>query len=119
MEASFLRRQKIRNYYCEIFDKFNIKYLRQDLNDITYSNYFFTLILERRNQLAVFLKDKGIYSTFRYYPLSKINIFSRYALECTRSEIFSNTALNIPIHHSLSDYDVEYIAETIKNFIKY
>ena len=119
LESAYLRRQKIRNYYCENFDKINIKYLRQDINDITYSNYFFTLISERRNQLAIFLKDKGIYSTFRYYPLSKINIFSKYSMRCARSDLFSSTALNIPIHHSLTDFDVEYITDTIKNFIKY
>lgn len=116
LESGFIRREKIRNYYCGILDGLNINYLRQEDSNITYSNYFFTLLSERRNDLAVFLKNKGIYSTFRYFPLSKIKIFSKYSSDCVRSAHFSDTALNIPIHHSLSDLDIECIGEMIKKF---
>lgn len=116
LESAYLRRQKIRNYYCEIFDKSNIKYLHQDINDVTYSNYFFTLISDKRNELAVFLREKEIYSTFRYYPLSKIDLFSKYSSTCSNAHLFSDTALNIPIHHSLSDSNIEYIGEMVKKF---
>ena len=110
------RRKEIRKLYCETLDRIGAAYLRQDDPCVTYSNYFFTLVTEKRDELAGFLKENNIYSTFRYFPLHQIDIFKPYAESCLGATKFSNTALNIPIHQSLSDSDVMHIANTIKNF---
>lgn len=110
------RRRTIRAYYCEVLDKCDVKYLRQDDPNVIYSNYFYTVVTDRRDELASFLKKNQIYSTFRYYPLHLINLFQSYADDCSAATDFSNTALNIPIHQSLSDMDVEHIANTLRLF---
>lgn len=113
---SLERRKAIRQYYCDALDKCAVEYLRQDDSNISYSNYFFTLTTERRDELASFLKNNQIYSTFRYYPLHLIDLFQSYAGDCSAAAVFSNTALNIPIHQSLSDVDVSHIANTLETF---
>jgi aminotransferase len=110
------RRKAIREHYCEALDKCYAKYLRQDDPNVIYSNYFYTVITDRRDELASFLKTNQIYSTFRYYPLHLINLFQSYAYDCSVATVFSNTAINIPIHHSLSDVDVAHIADSLRLF---
>lgn len=110
------RRKAIREHYCEALDKCEAKYLRQDDPNVIYSNYFYTVITDRRDELASFLKKNQIYSTFRYYPLHLINLFQPYADDCSAATVFSNTALNIPIHQSLSDVDVAHIADSLRLF---
>lgn len=110
------RRKAIREQYCEVLDKCDGRYLRQDDPNVVYSNYFYTVITDRRDELASFLKKNQIYSTFRYYPLHLINLFQPYAEDCSAATVFSNTALNIPIHQSLSDVNVAHIADSLRLF---
>jgi dTDP-4-amino-4,6-dideoxygalactose transaminase len=112
------RRSEIRAHYCKVLDGVGVDYLRQDDARVKYSNYFFTVATSKRDELAAFLKNESIYSTFRYYPLHKINLFSSYSGSCPNAERFSNNALNIPIHQALSDADVEHIGEALRRFFK-
>jgi dTDP-4-amino-4,6-dideoxygalactose transaminase len=110
------RRKAIREYYCQALDKVGVEYLRQDQSNVIYSNYFFTVTTKRRDELASYLKSNNIYSTFRYHPLHLIDIFKPYSSNCAQANIFSNIALNIPIHQSLTDADISYISDALKGF---
>lgn len=116
LEDSLLRRKKIRDAYTETLNKLGIAYLKQDQNNVSYSNYFFTLRTDKRDNLAQYLKDNGVYSTFRYYPLHLIDLFKANASECKVAMSFSETALNIPIHHGMSDDDVSKVCQSLVNF---
>ena len=115
LQDNFVRRSEIRLQYCMAIDghgKFS--YSKQEDNNVIYSNYFFTVISEERDNLAKFLKDNNVYSTFRYFPLHKIDIFKEYASgPLNGAEGFSQTALNIPIHHNLKDVEVELICKLL------
>jgi dTDP-4-amino-4,6-dideoxygalactose transaminase len=112
------RRQDIRTRYLNALENMEgISVLRQENTNISYSNYFFSVQTEQRNELAIFLKENGVYSTFRYFPTHRIPFFAKYSTDCTKCDIFSNTSLNIPIHESLSDDNVEKIISTIKDFM--
>ena len=110
------RRQSIRASYCEALDSCGAGYLRQDDPKVVYSNYFFTVMSPKRDELAGFLKSQQIYSTFRYHPLHLIDLFKRHAGDCRAATEFSETALNIPIHQSLSDPDVSHISDSLRKF---
>jgi dTDP-4-amino-4,6-dideoxygalactose transaminase len=116
LDFALKRKQKIRDQYCEALDQVGASYLRQDDINVIYSNYFFTVMTDKRDALASYLKSHKIYSTFRYYPLHLIELFKSYAEDCVSAEKFSNVALNIPIHQSLSDDDVSWISEKLKDF---
>lgn len=116
LDIALERRQKIRNAYCEILDEVGAEYLEQNDPRVKYSNYFFTILTGRRDELASFLKEKGIYSSLRYYPLHLIDLFKNYSHDCPAANQFSNTGLNIPIHHSLNDDEVEQIGDALKSF---
>jgi len=122
IHEKFERRHVIRSSYVEAFQNISgLSILDQPPSSthiIKYSNYFFTILLEDRNSLAAFLKGRDIYSTFRYYPIHKIDLFKGYAVACQNADFLCNHALNLPIHNSLTDENVDYIISSVINFFK-
>ena len=62
----------------------------------------------KRDNLTKYLKDKNIYTSFRYYPLHKVKYFDE-GLVLKNTEDIMNRTLCIPLHQSLTDDDVNYI----------
>jgi dTDP-4-amino-4,6-dideoxygalactose transaminase len=110
------KRAAIRRRYIDCLTKAGGMFVEQIDQSVSYSNYFFTVLSPKRDELASYLKEKGIYSTFRYYPLHLIDIFKPFAKPCQGAFDFSETALNIPIHQNLSDDDVEKICDALTGF---
>ena len=71
-----------------------------------------------RDKLASYLREKGIYTTFRYYPLHKVKYFEQYSTNLPNTEYITNNTMCIPLHQSLTNKEVNYICKTIKNFKK-
>lgn len=84
--------------------------------DCVSSYYFFWVQLARRDELALALKSKGVYSTFRYWPLHRIGYFGLGAERLPNADITSERTLNLPIHQSLTDEEVSLIVESVRDF---
>jgi len=84
----------------------------------SYFTYLIRLKNDKRDELAKYLYDKGIYTTLRYQPLHMIPIYNSTDLKLKNSEILNEVGLNIPLHPNMSKSDVEYVIETIKEFGK-
>ncbi len=85
------------------------------------SYYFFWIQLEQRDALAAYLLKKGVYTTFRYWPLHRVEYFASKgtptdAAQFPGAEYVSRHTLNIPLHQSLSDGDVDNIVGLIRGF---
>ena len=82
------------------------------------SSYYFYWVQtepETRDRLARFLRDEGVYTTFRYYPLHLVERYgSTDALPVAEKAALST--LCIPIHQALSDDDVGYVVDRIRAF---
>ena len=81
------------------------------------SYYFYWLQTEKRDQLAKYLRQNDVYSTFRYYPLHLVP-FYKQNINLPISNKVSNETLCIPLHQSLTDDEVQKVVELIKNFDK-
>ena len=82
------------------------------------SSYYFYWIqteLGIRDKLAHYLRDQGIYTTFRYFPLHRVKYFNSDAV-LPNSEKATDSTLCIPMHHSLSNGEVDMIIECIHSF---
>jgi len=66
--------------------------------------------------LAQFLREHGVYSTFRYWPLHKVPYFEQSATKLPNSEFASQQTLLLPLHQALSDDDVTRVLELMKTF---
>lgn len=118
----FIERRK------EIYDIYN-----DNLKDITWldiplslkeysssSYYFYHIQLKeknRRDDLAKYLRDNGIYTTFRYYPLNRVKHYKILG-EFPNSDYAADHTLCIPIHQSLSNDDVFKIINCIYDYGK-
>ena len=85
--------------------------------EIEYSNYFYTIQSESRDVLAHKLLEKGIYSSLRYSPLHKMKLFRQDAnLVYPGAEKFFERSLNIPIHSSLDEHEVNRVVNVLNAF---
>lgn len=65
-----------------------------------------------RDDLAKFLRDNDIYTTFRYFPLHWVKRYG-YIGKLPNAEWAALNTLCLPIHQSLSDSDVEKVISKI------
>ncbi len=84
--------------------------------NVTSSYYFYWIQLEHRNELARFLLDRGIYTTYRYWPLHRVQFFASSKQKLPNADFAADRTLNIPIHQSLNDRDVRVIVRSIREF---
>lgn len=70
----------------------------------------------KRDELAHYLLDNGIYSTLRYHPLHMNALYRQTEKKLPVSECLNGESLCIPLHPGLSDDDVGKVIDTI---IKY
>ena len=112
------KKKEIAITYDENLDEVNTNHRKTFLKDnIEYSNYFYTIQSNRRDLLARYLLENGVYSSLRYSPLHKMRLFEGDNLkEYPGAEYFFNKSLNIPIHASLERSEIEKIINLIKNF---
>ena len=73
---------------------------------------------ERRDELMVFLKSKGIATGCHYTPLSMQPLFKTYKKDCSFVESEHHKFITLPLHADLTDNDVDYIIEAMKAWEK-
>lgn len=114
------KRAAVHEYYNEKLRELTWLDLPLQLpNYVTTSYYFYFIQVKngKRDQLAKFLRENGIYTTYRYYPLHRVPGYgvtgdfpnADYAADCT---------LCLPMHQSLTEEDTKFIVEKIEEFGK-
>ena len=81
------------------------------------SFYFYHIQLKNglRDELARYLRENGIYTTYRYFPLHRVPYYGIQEDFPNANYAVDNT-LCLPIHQSLSSNEVQMIVEKIKEF---
>tara|TARA_Y100000310_G_scaffold330269_1_gene401626 strand:+ start:2436 stop:3548 length:1113 start_codon:yes stop_codon:yes gene_type:complete len=79
------------------------------------SYYMYHVQLDDRDELANHLKDNGIYTTFRYYPLHRVEYFQNHE-SFENADYVADHTLCLPLHQSLSNQDVDHIINTVRNY---
>lgn len=83
------------------------------------SFYFYHIQLKngKRDELARYLREKGIYTTYRYFPLHRVPY---YGVEGTfpNADHATDNTLCLPLHQSLKPSEMEQIIEEIRKFGK-
>ena len=82
------------------------------------SYYFYHVQVKngKRDQYAKFLRENGIYTTYRYYPLHRVPGYKALDAKCPNADYAADNTLCLPMHQSLSQVDLEYIVEKTKEF---
>ena len=83
----------------------------------TTSYYFYHIQVKngKRDELATYLRQRGIYTTYRYFPLHRVPGFGING-KFPNADYAADNTLCLPIHQSLSKEDLELIVNTIREF---
>ncbi len=80
-----------------------------------HSYFTYVIRVPKRDQLAKYLFDLGIYTTLRYHPLHLNDLYGS-KVHLPNSEVLNEDSLSIPLHPNLNMEQVEYIVESIRRF---
>ena len=118
------KRLSLTRIYDECFkDIENIKVLKDTKSDFV-TPYFYTIQTSERNQLAKYLLENDVYTTFKYYPIHRISFFEQdiyqydEKLEFSNSDYVADNTLNLPLHSNMSAEDAIYICKLILDYGK-
>lgn len=78
------------------------------------SYYFYWIQTPRRDELAKYLKEHGVYTSFRYYPLHWV---FKTGQSLPGAEQAARETLLLPLHQRLTEAEVVYVCELIKGFL--
>lgn len=120
------RRREIHNLYDQLLS--DVYWLKRPPLHASYekpSNYFYWIQVgsaEVRTALSRHLRDMDIYTTFRYWPLHNLPFFKdRFGffwkdIPLAGADRAAQVTLDLPIHQALTNDQVGYICQTIKEF---
>jgi len=113
------RRKQIWKYYQqEVSNVPGIICPPEPLPDTMSSYYLYWIQLPTgRDELAQYLSENGIYTTFRYYPLHLVKYLGS-GCRLPVAEHVNEITLNLPLHQNLTDNDVEKIIDLVKQYYK-
>jgi len=86
-----------------------------EIEGYQYGDYFAWLYTARRDELARHLRDNGVYTSMRYWPL---HWAYNTGDSLPNAEWAAEHVLLLPLHSGLSDRDVSYVCEKVKEFYK-
>lgn len=114
------KRREVHEFYDRELEKYG--WLDRPLpipKDCATSYYFYHIQLKngKRDQLAGFLRENGIYTTYRYYPMHRV---AGYGItgEFPNADFATDNTLCLPIHQGLTADDLELVVKTIEKFDK-
>ncbi len=112
------RRKAINEFYDESLADIEWIDLPPTLPEYVKSSYYFYHIQVKngkRDELATYLREKGIYTTYRYFPIHRVKGYNVNG-EFPNADFATANTLCLPIHQSLVEDDLIYIVESIKEF---
>lgn len=81
-----------------------------------YPYQMFGIRAEKRDELMIYLKSKGIATGCHYTPLSIQPLFKEWGFNCPFIENEHNKFITLPLHAELKEEEVKYIIDMIKKF---
>lgn len=77
------------------------------------SFYFYWIQTPRRDELARHLREQGVYTSFRYYPLHRV---FKTGQSLPGADYAADNTLLLPLHCNLTDSQVGYICDKVREF---
>ena len=111
------RRKEIHEMYNSNLNHLDWIKLPSIPNHVTSSYYMYHIQVDNRDELAKYLREKEIYTTFRYYPLHWVDFYQSKE-KLPNTEYAANHTLCLPLHQNITEKEVNYIIDTIKKWKK-
>lgn len=114
------KRKKVHEFYEEDLSQY--EWIDRPIpiaDDCSSSYYFYHIQVKngKRDELATFLRQNGIYTTYRYFPIHRVKGYGITG-SFPNADYATDNTLSLPIHQSISEEDLDYISSKIKEFSK-
>lgn len=114
--------QKKRNvagaYNQQFKDLKGIKLLKWDASETAPFSYIIRVMDGRRDELAEFLKGKGVGTGINYIPNHIQPYFQQYAGRLPVTEKIWKEILTLPLYYDMSESDIDLVIQSVKGFFK-
>ena len=121
IEEFIERRTYLADYYRDLMDdtKLDVK-IPEPPNNIrhTYQAYVILVGVNKRDKIIMKLREKGIESTIGTYSLSSLPLFKSRENTCPNGEYAFKHSLALPMYHELTEDDIEYTVQKLKEILK-
>lgn len=116
LEETNARRREIATLYTHNLDDLDWLHLPVELPGVCSSWHLYPVRLDRRDDLADFLKVLGISTGVHYKPSHLYELYAPYRARLPVTEREWTRLLSLPIHPDMSDADVYRVIEGIRAF---
>ncbi len=114
------KRATIHNKYNEGLKDLSWLDLPLPMEEDCKSSYYFYHVQtknNKRNELARYLRERDIYTTYRYFPLHRVPFYKANG-DFTNADYAADNTLCLPMHQGLTNKEVEKVIETVIEFGK-
>jgi aminotransferase len=112
------KREAVHNAYNEGLSELEWMDLPLPMEEGNKSSFYFYHIQinnGKRDELARYLREAGIYTTYRYFPLHRVPHYG-ISGNFPGADYAADNTLCLPMHQSLTESEVQMIIDKIKEF---
>jgi len=113
------KRKKVEDLYRELLSGVkSLRFQKNNLHKRSKVTWLVSALINNRNDIIDKLKLSNIESRPFFIPLSKMDIYKKYALQCSQSKIISDEGINFPTQNNLSNstiIQIKNILEKMQN----
>ena len=120
------RRAEIINRYDAVCDELGIGHLNHHTDDMDSSNHLYLIRIpgittEQRNQIMVQMAEHGVATNVHYKPMPMMTAYKALGWDIKdfpNSYDYYHNLITLPLHTLLSDDDIDYVCETLKEAVR-
>ena len=112
------KRKVVADFYnqnLKLFSWIELPPTQPEYIETSYYFYHVQITNGKRDQFAKFLRESGVYTTYRYYPLHRVPGYGVTG-NFPNADYAADNTLNLPIHQSISQDDLNHILAVVKEF---
>ena len=112
------KRKVVADFYnqnLKLFSWIELPPTQPEYIETSYYFYHVQITNGKRDQFAKFLRESGVYTTYRYYPLHRVPGYGVTG-NFPNADYAADNTLNLPIHKSISQDDLNHILAVVKEF---
>lgn len=123
LEGFIKRRKEIAEIYNDVFHNMNIR-VQKIYDDRVNSQHLYPVLFENksiRDKVYYYLKENNIFTQIHYMPVTCHPYYERLGYNCKNTPHayeFYERELSLPMYPSLTNKEVEYVIEKIKEALK-
>ena len=116
------RRAEIIGKYDRTCDELGISYMKHHVEEMDSSNHLYLIrvpgiSVEQRNEIIEKMAERGVATNVHYKPLPMMTAYGKDCSGYPNSYDYYRNLITLPFHTLLSDEDVDYVCETLKETV--